>query len=109
VTKILKAEAARREAGETALERELPERRTPRESKLDAYEEQITGWLEEYPNLTATRLWEKLVAVGFTGRYTIVREHLKELRGRRKPARRVEIVETLPGQQGQFRAPDMVP
>ena len=102
VTRILASEDARRSAGESALERELPARRTPRPSMLDAYAERIEAWLEEYPNLTAIRLHEKLVEAGFAGKYTIVRHHLKALRGRRKPKRAVEIVETLPGQQGQF-------
>jgi transposase len=102
VTRILVTEDARRSAGESALERELPARRTPRPSMLDAYAERIEAWLEEYPNLTAIRLHEKLVEAGFAGKYTIVRQHLKALRGRSKPKRAVEIVETLPGQQGQF-------
>jgi transposase len=102
VTGILASEEARRSEGETALSRELPARRAPRASKLDAYAARIDAWLEEYPDLTATRLHEKLVEVGFAGRYTIVRQHLKALRGRKKPKRAVEIVETLPGQQGQF-------
>lgn len=102
VKRILADEAARRNQGESALERELPAARAPRASKLDAYDAQIGAWLEQYPDLTAVRLHEKLVDEGFSGRYTIVREHLKALRGRRTPARAVEIVETAPGQQGQF-------
>jgi transposase len=102
VTKILVAEDARRAEGESVLERELPGRRAPRASKLDAYGAQLDAWLEEYPDLTAIRLHEKLVEVGFTGKYTIVRQYLKAVRGRQKPKRAVEIVETLPGQQGQF-------
>jgi transposase len=102
VTRILQGEEERRSEGETALERELPARRTPRPSKLDKYAEQIEAWLEEYEDLTATRLLEKLAAVGFQGRYTIVRKYLKTMRGKKKPKRAVEIVETPPGQQGQF-------
>lgn len=102
VKKILGHEEARRGDGESALERELPARRAPRPSKLDDYDEKIAAWLEQYPDLTATRLFEKLAGEGFTGRYTIVRQHLKALRGRSQPARAHEIVETAPGQQGQF-------
>lgn len=102
VKRILDDEARRRSEGESALERELPASRAPRGSKLDAYEAKIAAWLEQYPDLTATRLHEKLVGEGFDGAYTIVRQYLKELRGRRKPARAIEIVETAPGQQGQF-------
>ena len=102
VKKILTREEARRADGESVLERELPRTRAPRPSKLDAYDEKITAWLEQYPDLTATRLLEKLGGEGFTGEYTIVREYLKALRGRTKPARAHQIVETAPGQQGQF-------
>lgn len=102
VKRILAGEEARRAGGESALERELPKARAPRPSQLDAYDEKITAWLEQYPDLTATRLHEKLAGEGFRGRYTIVREHLKALRGRQKPARADQIVETAPGQQGQF-------
>lgn len=102
VKRILADEEIRRSEGESALERELPAARAPRPSKLDEYEERIAAWLDEYSDLTATRLLEKLGGIGFDGQYTIVREYLKALRGRRKPARAVEIVETPPGQQGQF-------
>jgi len=105
VKQILVEEDRRRAGGETALERELPARRAPKPSKLDAYDAKIAAWLEQYPDLTATRLLEKLGGEGFTGGYTIVREHLKALHGRRSPARAVQIVETAPGQQGQTPAP----
>jgi len=101
VKRILAEEETRRTTGEAALDRELPARRAPKPSKLDVYDEKIAAWLEQYPDLTATRLLEKLGGEGFTGGYTIVRHHLKALRGRRS-TKRVEIVETAPGQQGQF-------
>lgn len=101
VKRILVEEDTRRTTGETALDREVPARRAPKPSKLDVYDEKIAAWLEQYPDLTATRLLEKLGGEGFTGGYTIVRHHLKALRGRRSP-KRVEIVETAPGHQGQF-------
>ena len=56
VKRILADEETRRAGGETALARELPARRAPKPSKLDAYDEQIAAWLEQYPDLTATRL-----------------------------------------------------
>jgi transposase len=103
VKKILAREETRRADGESALDRALPARRTPRASKLDAFDGQIAAWLEQYPDLTATRLLEKLVSEGFTGNYTIVREHLNAWRATHaSPARAIQRVETAPGQQGQF-------
>jgi transposase len=103
VKKILVREEVRREQGESALERELPARRAPRGSKLDTFDAQITAWLEQYPDLTATRLLEKLAGEGFTGRYTIVREYLKAWHAQHATPKRADLrVETPPGQQGQF-------
>lgn len=103
VKKILEDEEQRRAEGESALCRELPPRRAPRGSKLDAFDDKITAWLEQYPDLTATRLLEKLVGEGFAGGYTIVREYLKAWRAQHAaPKRADQRVETAPGQQGQF-------
>jgi len=103
VSKILAREEIRRAEGESALDRELPARRTRRASKLDDFDDRVAAWLEQYPDLTATRLLEKLAGEGFVGRYTIVREHLKAWRAAHAPAARAfQRVETAPGQQGQF-------
>jgi len=103
VAKILAREEVRRTEGESALDRELPAQRAPRESKLDAFDDRIAGWLERYPDLTATRLHEKLLGEGFTGKYTIVREHLNAWHAQNAAPVRADLrVETPPGQQGQF-------
>lgn len=101
VRRLLMELEARREHGESALERAV-RKAMPRGSKLDRYRDQIEAWLTEYENLTAVRLHEKLTAHGFDGGYTIVREHLKALRGRAKPKEAFELVETPVGQQSQF-------
>ncbi len=102
VTRIVREQTARRTDGESALDRELPAKRLPRGSQLDAFDAQITAWLEQYPDLTATRLHEKLTGEGFPGKYTIVREYLKALRASQTSPRAYARVETAPGQQGQF-------
>ena len=101
VRRLLEELEARRAEGESALEREARPP-TPRGSKLDRYAKRIKAWLVEYEDLTAVRLHEKLTAEGFDGGYTIVREHLKALRGRATPKQAMEVVETPPGQQSQF-------
>ena len=101
VQRLLGQLEARRAEGESALEREARPP-VPRGSKLDAYAKQIEAWLVDYEDLTAVRLHEKLTAEGFDGGYTIVREHLKALRGQQTPKQAMEVVETPPGQQSQF-------
>jgi transposase len=100
---ILDGDAQRRTDGESALARTLGRPRTPRASKLDQYTAEMTAWLTLYEHLTAVRLHELLVGKGFTGGYTIVRLRLKELRAAAQPpVAAFEVVETPPGQQGQF-------
>lgn len=102
VRKLLVDLTARREQGESALEREVAPPPARRGSKLDAFAERIESWVAEYEDLTAVRLHEKLQAEGFTGGYSIVREYLKQLRGRRTPKQAFQVVETPAGHQAQF-------
>lgn len=74
--------------------------KTPRPSKLDPYRDFIAQVVDDYPDIHATRLLEKLQAQGFDGKYTIVRTCLNEVRP--KPKKRAsQRVETPPGLQGQ--------
>lgn len=76
--------------------------RSPRRKRLlDAYEERIQQWLARYPDITVTRLLEELRAQGFTGRYTVLRDRVAQLRTRphREPVVRFE---TSAGAQAQM-------
>ena len=68
-------------------------------SKLDAYKHQIDVWLEEAP-YSAVVILEKLVEIGFEGKYSIVKEYV---RGKKKDYEEKATVrfETMPGLQGQ--------
>lgn len=85
------------QAGRNGAEHPL---RVARPSKLDAWLPTITSLLTRYPDITAARVHEELVAQGFSGRYTIVREKLRQLRA----AAPLPVVrfETGPGVQAQM-------
>ncbi len=78
-----------------------PTPRLRRASRLDAFDDAIRKWLERYPDITVTRLLEELRGQGFTGRYSILRLRVKELRV--KPARQPVVrFETAPAAQAQM-------
>lgn len=74
-------------------------KRAKKESKLDEYKEYIITKLHEEP-YTASRLYREIQEMGFTGKYTIVKDLVRETR----PEPRVPAVlryETKPGVQSQ--------
>jgi len=71
-----------------------------KQHKLDPYKEYIRGRLEKYP-LSAVRLLEEIQKMGYPGKITRVRDHLRELR-QDKSYQAVLMFETAPGQQGQI-------
>lgn len=69
-----------------------------RPSKLDPYKKYIGELLEQYPGITAQRIFELICEKGFDGEITILRYYLKEIRqvGSKTP---LTMVETDPGQR----------
>jgi transposase len=81
--------------------------RIPR--KIDPYRGIIQSRLEEFPKLSATRLYEEILAAGYEGSYTQVKEYVRQVRPE-PPAEPVVRFETPPGHQAQvdfahFRLP----
>jgi transposase len=90
---LARVHAAR--AGQTL---EQPARRC---SQLDGYEGLIRQLLDRYPDMTAKRMLDELRKEGFTGKYTIVRQLVAQLRPRPAPAPVVRF-ETGPAAQAQM-------
>jgi transposase len=78
------------------------------ERKIDRYRGIIDSRLEAYPRLSAVRLYQEILAAGYTGGYTQLKEYVRQVR----PVTVEPLVrfETAPGQQAQvdfahFRLP----
>jgi transposase len=52
-------------------------RRARKASKLDGYRDYITGRLQEHP-LSAKRIYDEILEMGFEGKYSIVKEFVRE-------------------------------
>jgi transposase len=98
VRQILRKHGADRDHGQ---DRVLCGRRVKRGSKLDAYEQLIKQLLEKYPKITGQRLYEELVAAGYNGGVSILRDHLRRIRPRSKKEPVIRF-ETEPGLQAQM-------
>jgi len=68
--------------------------------KIDRYREMIQARLNEYPRLSAMRLFDEARAAGYGGGYTQVKELVREVRPG-PPADPVVRFETAPGLQAQ--------
>lgn len=62
-----------------------PRHSARRPSKLDPYKESIAGWLERHP-YSAAQILQRLRQNGYTGGYSIVKEHVRKVRPALKPA-----------------------
>jgi transposase len=76
-----------------------PEKRPKRPSKLDDYKEYIDQRLQDYP-LTAARIYREIQEQGFAGKYTIVKDYVREVRPK-VGVTAVYRYETKPGVQAQ--------
>jgi transposase len=66
-----------------------------RPSLLDPFREKIDRMLEECPSASAVVIYQRLAAEGYAGKVTILKDHLRQKRGR--PRRTYLRFESLPG------------
>ena len=78
---------------------EAVQKRPRRTSKLDAYRDQIKAILDDDPTISAPVVLQQLE--GFSGKITIVRDYLRQLRGKRKQRIAYTRFESAPGEQMQ--------
>jgi transposase len=74
--------------------------RPPVPQKLDPYKAIIASRLEAYPELSSVRLLDEIRAAGYTGGYTQLKEHVRQVRPR-PPQEPLIRFETAPGRQAQ--------
>jgi transposase len=77
------------------------QKRLNRSSKLDPYRDHIKTLLAEDPTVSAPVVMQHLVKDGFGGKITIVRDYLRQLRGKRKQRIAYTRFESAPGEQMQ--------
>ncbi len=76
-------------------------KRKKRSSKLDAFKPLIKQYLDEDPTVCAPVIFEKIKYRGYEGGTTILREHLREVRGEHKPKEVFLRFESQPGEEVQ--------
>jgi len=102
ISEIAKKTGYNRRTVRKYLESEVPpvaKKRSPKASKLDDYKDYIIQRLNSYP-LTASRIYREIQETGFIGKYTIVKDFVREIR----PKSGVSAIyryETKPGKQAQ--------
>jgi len=76
-----------------------PVRQTNQELLLTPYRRLIDSWYAEYPKLKATQVYDRLLALGFTGSYVSVSRATKKLRARRSVMFHERVL--LPAEEAQ--------
>lgn len=87
VKSVLDEHAAKRSTEHSALDDVARPTRAPRASKLDPFRARVLQLFEQYPHITAQRVFERLRdEEGFDGSYTAVKTFVRRVRPRNKPA-----------------------
>jgi transposase len=102
--KIAKLLQVHRNTVTAAIEAEQPPKyeREPRGSKLEPYKPIIQALLKETPDLTAVRIQEILEGEGYTGKLTILKDYVHQVRPQFKPLQAFVRMTYAPGEYGQI-------
>lgn len=73
-----------------------------RSSKLDPFNNAVKQMLDQRPDVSAVVVYQRLVEQGYEGGLTIVKDHLRSVRGKRKAKKTFWHFESLPGEQMQI-------
>jgi transposase len=76
--------------------------KAPRRSKLDPFKDDIARFLDHDPRVKATVILQYLEKEGFDGEITILRNHLRKIRGKTKHREPFIRFESEPGEQMQI-------
>lgn len=82
------------------LEPPAYKKRAPSPGIVGPFEPYLRERLAAYPGLTAVRLWREIKERGYAGCYSVVRDHVREMRPPRTAGFEVRF-ETPPGEQAQ--------
>jgi transposase len=99
---VLATQGVRRQQAHSVLADSAPRTRAPRESKLDPFRDRVLQLPEQYPDITAQRIFERLRdEAGFAGSYTAVKSHVRRARPSPKPEPSLTTPEYGPGQMAE--------
>ncbi|MCD6214195.1 MAG: IS21 family transposase [Candidatus Desulfofervidus sp.] len=70
----------------------------PQTSKLDDFKERINDMFDQYPGISAVRIYEEIRKMDYTGGISILRNYLRTLR---PPSKTFLHITTLPGEEAQ--------
>lgn len=101
--KIAKLLKVHRNTVSVAILAEQPPKyeREPRGSKLEPYKPIIQALLKETPDLSAVRIHEILDGEGYTGKLTILKDYVHQVRPQFKPVQAFVRMTYAPGEYGQ--------
>ncbi len=103
IRKIAKRIKINRKTVANYLEEPNPERPLiKRPGKLDPFKEKISNLLQIDPQVSAVVILQRIAPLGFDGEITILRDYLREIRGRFKKRRPFIRFESDPGHQCQI-------